>query len=177
MQPVMRPAELEQAQQSVLAVHASDSLLDYLQALIAATRSGRWFVDGLSPRAGISLLRVAKARALMASATTSRPTTCRPCCRRPSRTGWCRCPAPGAAPSSRCGRWSRRCPSRDRGPAPDPAPRPAAVVARPAAARRHLDADQRNIYILPTTAGLVFAVTLVLMLLASINYQLNLGMR
>ena len=63
---MMSHAELQQAQQSARAVHASDSLLDYVQALIAATRSGRWFVDGLSPRAGISLLRVAKARALMA---------------------------------------------------------------------------------------------------------------
>ena len=34
---------------------------------------------------------------------------------------------------------------------------------------------QRNIYILPTRAGLAFALTLVMMLLASINYQLNLG--
>jgi len=34
---------------------------------------------------------------------------------------------------------------------------------------------QGNIYILPTKAGLVYAVTLLLMLLASINYQLNLG--
>ena len=34
---------------------------------------------------------------------------------------------------------------------------------------------QRNIYILPTRAGLAFAVTLLMMLLASINYQLNLG--
>jgi uncharacterized protein (DUF58 family) len=34
---------------------------------------------------------------------------------------------------------------------------------------------QRNIYILPTRAGLAFAVTLVVMLLAAINYQLNLG--
>jgi uncharacterized protein (DUF58 family) len=34
---------------------------------------------------------------------------------------------------------------------------------------------QRNIYILPTRAGLAFAMTLVLMLLAAINYQLNLG--
>ena len=34
--------------------------------MIAATRDGRWFVDGLSPRAGIAVLRVAKARALMA---------------------------------------------------------------------------------------------------------------
>lgn len=34
---------------------------------------------------------------------------------------------------------------------------------------------QRNIYILPTRAGFTFAATLVVMLLASINYQLNLG--
>ena len=34
---------------------------------------------------------------------------------------------------------------------------------------------QRNIYILPTKAGFAFALTLVLMLVASINYQLNLG--
>jgi uncharacterized protein (DUF58 family) len=34
---------------------------------------------------------------------------------------------------------------------------------------------QRNIYIVPTRAGLLFALTLLLMLVASINYQLNLG--
>jgi uncharacterized protein (DUF58 family) len=34
---------------------------------------------------------------------------------------------------------------------------------------------QRNIYILPTRAGLTFALTMLVMLLASINYQLNLG--
>lgn len=34
---------------------------------------------------------------------------------------------------------------------------------------------QRNIYILPTRAGFTFAGTLLVMLLASINYQLNLG--
>jgi MoxR-like ATPase len=66
LQPVMQPAELEAAQQLVLQVHASDSLLDYLQALIAASRSGQWFIDGLSPRAGIAVLRVARARAMMA---------------------------------------------------------------------------------------------------------------
>jgi MoxR-like ATPase len=66
LQPVMRPAELELAQKAVFDIHASDSLLDYLQALIAASRSGQWFIDGLSPRAGIAVLRVARARALMA---------------------------------------------------------------------------------------------------------------
>jgi uncharacterized protein (DUF58 family) len=34
---------------------------------------------------------------------------------------------------------------------------------------------QRNIYILPTRAGFTFALTLVVMLLAAINYQLSLG--
>jgi len=66
LRPLMRPAQLEAAQQVVLQVRAADPLLDYLQALIAATRSGVWFVEGLSPRAGIAVLRVARARALMA---------------------------------------------------------------------------------------------------------------
>ncbi len=63
--PVMDGEELLVAQRQVLAVHASDALLDYVQALIAASRNGRWFVEGLSPRAGIALLRAAKARALL----------------------------------------------------------------------------------------------------------------
>lgn len=66
LEPVMTPAELVTAQQAVLKISASDALLDYLQSLIAATRDGRWFVDGLSPRAGIAVLRVARARALLA---------------------------------------------------------------------------------------------------------------
>lgn len=65
LSPVMTPVELQAAQQAVLAVHAGDALLDYLQLLIAATRSGQWFTEGLSPRAGIAVLRAAKAHALM----------------------------------------------------------------------------------------------------------------
>ena len=65
LRPVMTPEDLLAAQRAVLAVHVSDALLDYLQALIAATRSGAWFVEGLSPRAGIAVLRAAKARALL----------------------------------------------------------------------------------------------------------------
>ena len=65
LQPVMSPDELMQAQRAVQQVHASDALLDYLQALIHATRSGAWFVEGLSPRAGIGILRAARARALL----------------------------------------------------------------------------------------------------------------
>jgi MoxR-like ATPase len=57
--------ELLELQNKVLAVHASGPLLDYVQDVLAATRSGRWFVQGLSPRAGIAVLRAAKARALL----------------------------------------------------------------------------------------------------------------
>ena len=62
---VMSPAELLLAQKDVQGVHASDALLDYLQSLIQATRSGEWFVEGLSPRAGVAVLRAARARALL----------------------------------------------------------------------------------------------------------------
>jgi MoxR-like ATPase len=62
---VMTPAELLEAQATVQKVHASDALLDYLQAVIQATRSGTWFTQGLSPRAGIAVLRAARARALL----------------------------------------------------------------------------------------------------------------
>ena len=62
---VMTPEELVAAQRAVQAVHASNALLDYLQLLITATRSGAWFIEGLSPRAGIAVLRAARARALL----------------------------------------------------------------------------------------------------------------
>jgi MoxR-like ATPase len=57
--------ELAALQAQVLQVHASEALLDYVQDLVSATRSGRWFVQGLSPRAGMAVLRAAKARALL----------------------------------------------------------------------------------------------------------------
>jgi len=63
---LLTPQELAALQQQVLAVHASDALLDYLQDLVEATRSGRWFVQGLSPRAALAVLRAAKAQALLA---------------------------------------------------------------------------------------------------------------
>ena len=65
LQPVMGAADLIAAQAAVRAVHAAPALLDYLQALIAATRSGAWFNEGLSPRAGLGVLRAARARALL----------------------------------------------------------------------------------------------------------------
>ncbi len=39
----------------------------------------------------------------------------------------------------------------------------------------HITLNQRNVYILPTRAGLMLGLTLLVLLVASINYQLNLG--
>jgi len=63
--PLLSAEELAELQRQVQAVHTADPLLNYVQDLIAATRSGRWFLQGLSPRAGIALLRAAKAQALI----------------------------------------------------------------------------------------------------------------
>ncbi|MCX7278030.1 MAG: MoxR family ATPase [Burkholderiales bacterium] len=62
---LLNAAELQALQQQVLQVHTAAPLLDYVQDLVAATRSGRWFLQGLSPRAGIAVVRAAKAQALL----------------------------------------------------------------------------------------------------------------
>jgi len=61
----LSPTELQVLQQRVLEIHAAEPLLDYVQDLVAASRSGRWFLQGLSPRAGIAVIRAAKAQALL----------------------------------------------------------------------------------------------------------------
>ncbi|WP_427911571.1 AAA family ATPase [Ramlibacter sp. MMS24-I3-19] len=61
----LTPLDLDWLQRRVLEVHTADPLLNYVQDLVAATRSGRWFLQGLSPRAGIALVRAAKAQALL----------------------------------------------------------------------------------------------------------------
>jgi len=66
LQPTLTADDLAALQRAVNAIHVAPPLLDYVQDLIAATRSGRWFLQGLSPRAGIVLLRAARAQALVA---------------------------------------------------------------------------------------------------------------
>jgi MoxR-like ATPase len=66
MRSMLTPADLQSLQQKVLQVHAAEPLITYVQDLVAATRSGRWFLQGLSPRAGIAVMRAAKAQALLA---------------------------------------------------------------------------------------------------------------
>jgi len=65
MLPILSPENLLALQRQVQQVHAAEPLLNYLQDLIAATRSGRWFIQGLSPRAGIAVLRAARAQAFV----------------------------------------------------------------------------------------------------------------
>ena len=65
LQAVLTPQDLLELQQQVHQVHAAEPLLNYLQDLMAATRSGRWFLQGLSPRAGIAVMRAAKAQAFL----------------------------------------------------------------------------------------------------------------
>mgnify|MGYP005810256209 CR=1 FL=1 len=57
---------LDSLQQQVGAVHVSEPLLAYVQDLLAFTRSSPRYAAGLSPRAGLALLRAAKAWALAA---------------------------------------------------------------------------------------------------------------
>jgi len=66
-------AALHALQEQVAQIHVSDALLDYVQDLIEATRSGQWFVQGLSPRAALALLRAVRAVALMAGRDYAAP--------------------------------------------------------------------------------------------------------
>jgi MoxR-like ATPase len=63
--PAMRAEELLQLQKSVAQVHVSAPLLDYVQKLIAATRTRVDIRLGLSPRAAQGLVRAARAWALI----------------------------------------------------------------------------------------------------------------
>ena len=62
----LEPGALVSLQQQVAQLHASDALIDYVQALIAATREAPALAIGLSPRGGLALLRAARAWALLA---------------------------------------------------------------------------------------------------------------
>lgn len=65
LQAVLTPEQWLHHQKEAQNIHVADDLLDYLQALVAASRSGQWCEHGLSPRAVLSLLRLCRARALI----------------------------------------------------------------------------------------------------------------
>ena len=61
----MSVEELISLQKDVAKVFVSDALVDYVQALVLHTRDSAHFEMGLSPRAGLALLRAAQSWALM----------------------------------------------------------------------------------------------------------------
>lgn len=63
--PRITPRRLMELQESARAVHASAALIDYVQALAAHTRRTPHWQAGLSPRACLALLAVARAWALL----------------------------------------------------------------------------------------------------------------
>ncbi len=63
--PVLDANRIIKIQQSIESIHVSAPLLDYVQALLHETRNNGQFVYGLSPRAGLSLLRAARSWAFM----------------------------------------------------------------------------------------------------------------
>jgi len=66
LEPCATPEQLLGARRAAAAVHVSAPLLDYVQALLAFTRTDPGFRHGLSPRAGLAVLRGARAWALLA---------------------------------------------------------------------------------------------------------------
>ncbi len=64
--PSLSEADIRALRTAVEQVHASDALVDYVQRLLARSRQHPGVRAGLSPRAGIALLRAARAHALLA---------------------------------------------------------------------------------------------------------------
>ena len=67
LKPVISSGDLVKLSAMVDKVRASHELLDYVQRLLDATRTDDRFVAGLSPRAGLGLLKAARAWALVSS--------------------------------------------------------------------------------------------------------------
>ena len=66
LKPCLNFDELASIRKAVDGVHASDSLLDYLQRIVGYTRNAAEFAYGLSPRGALALLHSARTWALMA---------------------------------------------------------------------------------------------------------------
>ncbi len=65
MEATLTPAQLLEIQSVVPQIHVSDALIDYLQKILSFSRHSPCYRNGLSPRAGIAILRCAQAWALL----------------------------------------------------------------------------------------------------------------
>jgi MoxR-like ATPase len=63
--PVLAPEEIRRAREAVRAVTVSDEIVAYVAELVRATRADFQYALGASPRAGLLLMRAAKAQALL----------------------------------------------------------------------------------------------------------------
>ena len=73
LEPAIDAPRLMALQAAVPQVGVSDALLDYVQALVAHTRQSPKYAQGLSPRAGLAVLRAAQAWAMMQGRTQVLP--------------------------------------------------------------------------------------------------------
>lgn len=65
LEPVLNGSSLMLMQEAVDQVNVTDTLYEYLQDLVAATRQSNQWSHGLSPRGGLALLRAAKSWAVL----------------------------------------------------------------------------------------------------------------
>lgn len=65
MKQTLSPADITHISERIPEVHATDTLLDYVQRLVAYTRQDNIFSFGLSPRGAMALIRSARTWALM----------------------------------------------------------------------------------------------------------------
>lgn len=65
LEPVLDAATVLALQQQVETVHADPSVVDYVTAIVAATRKDNRLRMGASPRASVGLFRIARAHALL----------------------------------------------------------------------------------------------------------------
>jgi MoxR-like ATPase len=66
LEPALEPTELVGLQEEVDRIHVAEPLVGYCQDILAFSRQSSRFAHGLSPRAGIGLVRGARAWALLA---------------------------------------------------------------------------------------------------------------
>jgi MoxR-like ATPase len=73
LKPAVSLSELVQLQNAAAQIHIADPLLNYLQAILAASRNHEQIHSGLSPRAGLAIKSAAQAWALLEGRTYALP--------------------------------------------------------------------------------------------------------
>jgi MoxR-like ATPase len=73
LKPIINSEQLVELQKKSQKVMVSEVVLDYVQLLLAASREQGWFQHGLSPRAGVGLIKAAQAYAMTDNRDFVRP--------------------------------------------------------------------------------------------------------